>query len=75
MDFDKIKYIIKIALPGFEPGSQAPKACILDRCTIGLYKNNQEIIYKTNYSWHIFKLFSIARFKRQNNNLISCLKK
>ena len=27
-----------IAPPGFEPGSQASEARILDRCTMGLYK-------------------------------------
>ena len=28
--------LLKIALPGFEPGSPAPKAGMLDRYTIGL---------------------------------------
>ncbi len=36
--FDKFSFLFaEIALPGFEPGSQAPKARILDRWTTGLY--------------------------------------
>lgn len=32
----------KIALPGFEPGSQGPEPCILDHCTIGLKNNSKK---------------------------------
>ena len=34
----------EIAPPGFEPGSQAPKARILDRCTMGL-SNEIDLVY------------------------------
>ncbi len=35
---------MKIAPPGFEPGSQAPKARMLDRCTKGLFINRHKLI-------------------------------
>ena len=39
---NKLKFFFrKIAPPGFEPGSQAPKARILDHCTMGLSLDEQ----------------------------------
>jgi hypothetical protein len=41
--------LIEIAPPGFEPGSPAPEADILDRCTMGLYLNYKIRILKGCY--------------------------
>ena len=35
---------VLVAPPGFEPGSQAPKACMLDRYTTGLPSVEQTLV-------------------------------
>ena len=51
-----VKRISLIAPPGFEPGSQAPKACILDHWTMGLslheYKIHELINHLHEYKIH-----------------------
>ena len=39
--------MLKIAPPGFEPGSPAPEADILDRCTMGLCLKEDNRTFKS----------------------------
>ena len=47
ININPIHILKEIALPGFEPGSQASKARILDHCNTGLYNFNLNGIYKS----------------------------
>lgn len=44
---DSFSILKNIVLPGFEPGSQGPKPCMLDHYTTGLQKLELKIVYKS----------------------------